>query len=73
MFGQLIRSLIFICLLALAYFLVMWVLGVIGLALPHIVQTIIGVIFVLVALLILYNLWAPYLGRINWWGNPPPP
>lgn len=72
MFGQLIRTLIFICLLALGYWLVIWVLGVLGLNLPHMVAVILGVIFVLVAILVLYNLWAPYLGRVNWWGSPPP-
>lgn len=71
MFGALIRSLIFICLLALAYYLCIWVLGAIGFAIPHQVMVILGVILVLVAILILYRLWAPYFGTINIWGGPP--
>lgn len=72
MFGALIRSLIFICLLALAYYLCIWVLGAIGLAIPHPVMVILGVILVLVAILILYRLWSPWLGSVNIWGGPPP-
>jgi len=73
MFGALIRSLIFICLLVLAYYLCLWVLTAIGLAIPHQVMVILGVILVLVAILILYRLWAPFLGSINIWGGPPGP
>ena len=72
MFGALIRSLIFICLMVLAYHLVVWVLAAIGLALPHMVLVTLGVILVLVAILVLYRLWEPHLGRVNWWGSPPP-
>lgn len=70
MFGALIRSLIFICFLALGYYLVLWVLSSIGLAIPHMVLVILGVILVLVAILVLYRLWAPHIGTIDWWGRP---
>lgn len=72
MFGAIIRSLIFICLMALAYWLCVWVLSIIGLVIPHMVLVILGVILVLLAILVLYNLWVPWISRVNWWGSPPP-
>lgn len=72
MFGALIRTLLFICFMALAYYLVIWVLGAIGLHLPREVLVILGVILVLIAILVLYRLWSPWFGGVNWWGSPPP-
>jgi hypothetical protein len=72
MFGQIIRALIYLCFIALAFYLVVWVLGALGIALPMMVIHILGVIFVLVALLILYQLFAPYWDNVNWWGRGPP-
>ena len=72
MFGQILRALIYLCFMAIAYYLVIWVLGAIGIAIPTIVLHIIGVIFVLVAILILYQLFAPYWGGFDWWGRRPP-
>ncbi len=72
MFGQLIRTLLYICAMALAFYLVLWVLGAIGFALPAMVEKILIVMFILVCILILYQLWSPYLSGINWWGRPPP-
>jgi hypothetical protein len=69
MFGQVIRALIYICFLAIAYYLVLWVLGVLGIHIPPVILTIIGVILVLFAILILYQLFAPYWGGVNWWGR----
>ena len=64
MFESVIRALIGICLLAVCYFLILWVLGVIGLAIPHQVATILLVIIVLIATLILYRaVIAPYWGK----------
>lgn len=70
MFGALIRSLIFICFIALAYYLVVWVLGAIGLHIPQPVLVILGVILVLIAILVLYRLWAPHWSGVDWWGRP---
>jgi hypothetical protein len=68
MFEALIRALISLCLLALAFFLILWVLGEVGIALPAMVISIIKVIFVLVAILVLFNLLWPFVqGR--WWGK----
>ena len=57
-----IRALIFICVLALCVVLVVWVLGVLGLAIPPMVIKILYVIAMLVAILILYRLLSPHIG-----------
>lgn len=73
MFGQVIRGLIYLCFMVLAYYLIIWVLAALGINLPLMVERILGVILVLVAILVLYQLFAPYLGGINWWGRRDPP
>jgi hypothetical protein len=70
-FGNVIRALIYLCFLALAFYLVLWVLGAIGIVLPAMVIRILGVIFVLVAILILYQLFWPAFTGFNWWGRRP--
>jgi len=72
MFGQVIRALIYLCFVVLAYYLILWVLGALGINLPIMVERIFGVILVLVAILVLYQLFSPYWGGFNWWGRPPP-
>jgi hypothetical protein len=72
MFGNVIRALIYLCFLALAFYLVVWVIGELGIMIPLMVIHIIGVIFVLVAILVLYQLFWPSLSGINWWGRNPP-
>ena len=73
MFGALIRALIYLCFLALAFYLCIWVIGELGIMIPLMVIHIIGVIFVLFAILILYQLFWPYASGFNWWGRRPPP
>ena len=73
MFEALVRALIYICFIALAFFLCIWVLGQIGLMLPMIVITILKVIFVLVAILILYRLFAPVISGYAWFPPRKPP
>jgi hypothetical protein len=73
MFGQVIRALLYICLMALLFYIIVWVLASIGFALPPMVEKILIVMFVLVCILILYQLFAPWLGGINWWGRGPGP
>ena len=76
MFGNVIRALIYLCFLAIVFYLVLWVLASIGIHIPLMVINILWVIFVLVAILILYNLFWPALAGFNWWGrpgNPPGP
>jgi hypothetical protein len=72
MVGQVIRALIYICVMALLFYLVLWVLAAIGFALPAMVEKILIVIFVLVCLLILWQLFSPWIGGVNWWGRGPP-
>jgi hypothetical protein len=73
MFGNIVRALIYLCFLAIAFYLVLWVLTSIGIALPFMVVTILKVIFVLVAILILYQLFWPAFSGFNWWNKPNQP
>jgi len=61
-----IRALLYLCCIALAFFLIIWVLGQLGVALPAMVITILKVIFVLVAILILVRLFWPIVSGANW-------
>jgi hypothetical protein len=63
MLEAVIRFLITMCLIALCVFLVIWVLGAIGIVLPAMVIKIIWIIAALVAVLFLVRLLKPY------WGN----
>ncbi len=73
-FEAVIRALLYICGLALLFFLCVWVLGVIGLTLPVMVERIILVMFVLVAILILGRLFYPWISSATLFPprNPPP-
>lgn len=75
LFEAIVRALIYICFIALAYFLVIWVLAAIGLAIPHMVLTILGVILILIAILILARLFYPWFASATWFPprNPPAP
>lgn len=70
---RVIRALIYLCVVALCFFLCVWVLGMLGIALPAMVVTILKIIFVLIAVLILVRLFMPVVGGINLWGDPRPP
>jgi hypothetical protein len=63
MLEAVIRFLITMCLIALCVFLVIWVLGAIGIVLPAMVVKIIWIIAALVAVLFLVRILKPY------WGN----
>lgn len=73
MVGAVIRALIYLCGLALVFYLVVWVLAEIGLVLPFMVIRIIGVMLVLVAILVLWNLFAPWISGFNWFPDRKPP
>ena len=62
----LIRALIYLCCIALAFYLCIWVLGELGIILPMMVITILKVIFVLIAILILIRLFAPFVSGFTW-------
>jgi hypothetical protein len=55
MIGAILRALIYLCGLALVFYLVVWVLAEIGIVLPFMVVRIIGVMFALIALLALFS------------------
>jgi hypothetical protein len=57
MFERVIYGLIYLCLLVIAYWIIIWVLGALGIALPPHVAQIVMVIVVLVAILVLYRLF----------------
>jgi len=68
MVERVIYALIYICGIALCYFLIIWVLGAIGLHLPAVVVNILLVVLVLVAILMLWRLFAG--SGIRLWPNP---
>lgn len=68
MVERVIYALIYICGIALCYFLIIWVLGAIGLHLPAMVVNILLVVLVLVAILVLWRLFAG--AGIRLWPNP---
>ena len=72
-FEAVIRALLYLCGLALLFFLVLWVLGAIGLALPFMVERIITVMFVLVAILVLARLFYPWMSGVRLFPPRPPP
>jgi hypothetical protein len=72
-FEAMIRALLYLCGLALAFYLVLWVLGAIGLPLPFMVERILGVMFVLIAILILARLFYPWMSKVRLFPPRPPP
>jgi len=68
MVERVIYALIYICGIALCYFLIIWVLGAIGLHLPAMVVNILLVVLVLVAILVLWRLFDG--SGIRLWPNP---
>ncbi len=61
-----IRALLYLCGVALGFYLIIWVLGALGVMLPAMVLTILKVMFVLVAILILVRLFWPALSGYSW-------
>jgi len=70
LFERVIRALLYLCVIALCFFLILWVLGQLGIALPSMVIVILKVMFVLIAILILVRLFWPLVGGFNLWGDP---
>lgn len=59
-----IMALIYIALLAIAMYLIIWVLGIIGLNIPEKVVQLLWVVVVLIAILIIVRVFVPSLGRL---------
>lgn len=72
LFERVIRALIYLCVIALCFYLCVWVLAALGVALPYMVMNILKVIFVLIAILILIRLFYPVIQGQNWWGDRAP-
>lgn len=68
MVERVIYALIYLCGIALCYYLIVWVLGAIGLHLPTMVLNILLVVLILVAILIIWRIFAG--SGIKWWPNP---
>ncbi len=64
MVEAIIRALLYICAIVLCYFLIVWVLEAIGIAIPVMVLHVIMVMLVLVCILILYRLFSPWFGSL---------
>lgn len=62
MIESVIRFLIGLCLLVAAVYLVIWVIGALGLAIPGMVVKIIWIVVALIALLWLFRLLRPHAG-----------
>jgi hypothetical protein len=67
MVERVIYALIYLCGIALCFYLIIWVLGAIGIHLPPMVVNILIVVLVLVAILILWRLFAG--SGIRLWPN----
>lgn len=63
MIEAVIRFLIGLCLLVAAVYLILWVIGALGLMIPAVVIRIIWIIVALIALLWLFRLLRPYAGQ----------
>jgi hypothetical protein len=68
LFEAVIRALLYLCVIALCFFLVLWVLAQLGIVLPAMVVTILKVMFVLIAILILVRLFWPLASGYSWFG-----
>jgi hypothetical protein len=65
MIEAVITLLIYICVLALVVYLVIWVLEIVGIALPPKVIQIIWVIVALIALLMIVRVLLPHIGKLS--------
>lgn len=70
MLERIIYALLYLCGIALGYYLILGVLAAIGFALPPMVAKILLVMLVLVAILVLVQLFRPVLSGKFWPGPP---
>ena len=68
-----VYALLWLCALALAFWLIVFVLGAIGFHLPGIVMTILQVMLGLVAILVLLRIFWPFMDNVTLFpkNNPP--
>jgi hypothetical protein len=73
MFERVCFALFYLCGIFLGYYLVMWVLGELGIRIPEMVLRVIWVMLVIVAVLMLYRLFKGAFGNLRLWPSDPPP
>lgn len=73
MVERVIYALLYLCAIVLCYFLILWVLAALGIAIPAMVAKVIMVMLVLVAILVLWRLFAGAFGGFRLWPGGPPP
>lgn len=69
---RVIRALLYLCAIAICYYLVVWVLGALNIHIPSQVLTILMVMFALIAILILVRLFWPYVSSTRWFPDDRP-
>ena len=70
MIERVIYALLYLCVIAICYYLVIWVLGVLGIHIPGVILNILMVMFVLVAILVLVRLF--WGANFPWWPSGTP-
>ena len=71
MVEMIFRFLITIVIIALLFFLCIWVFGAIGIMIPPMIEKMLYVLAVLIILLIAWRYFGGYISG-NWWGPPRP-
>ncbi len=69
---RIIFALLWLCGVVLGFYLIVWVLAALGIALPAMVVTILKVMLVLVAILVLVRIFYPVFSGRNWFGERAP-
>ena len=67
LFTAIVHALVTILLIALAYYLIIWVFGVIGFVLPAVVMHILLAILVLLAILYIIRVLWPHIANSSLW------
>ncbi len=73
MFERICYALLYLCGIFLCYYLIMWVLAELGIHIPEMVLRVLWVMLVIVAVLVLYRLFAGSFGNLRLWPRDPPP
>ncbi len=68
-FVRILQILLAIAFVVLAYYVIIFVLGLLGIQVPHQILT---VVFVIMGLMIAIGVFTGRFDNINWWGPPPP-
>ena len=63
---RVIWALIYLCIIVLAFYLVIWVLGALGIVIPAMAITIFKIILALIAILVIVQLFWPIIVSSGW-------